>query len=311
MLIKYLGIPKYIKVSLIYIKLQTMDQMIKGRASACGAGTIINAIATWNGSAFAIDLRTTAEVELSEGRDGILGEVVDEGVDTTLIERCVKLVLDRFGYVGGAHIKTSSEIPIARGLKSSSAAANATILATLDALNEKMEPLETVRLGVQAAFDTGVTITGAFDDAASSYLGGIVVTDNREQLLVKRVERDAEVIVFVPDYQAFTADTDVAMSRLIGPWVDIAYDLALDGEFEKAMTLNGFLYCAALGFDPEPMLCALEAGATGVSLSGTGPAFTAIVCIDYVDNVIKAWNHLKGKIIKTKIDNTGARVESC
>ncbi len=288
-----------------------MGQMMKGRASACGAGTIINAIATWNGSAFAIDMRTTAEVELSEGMDCIRGEVVGDVGDTKLIERCVKLVLNKFGYVGGAHIKTSSEIPIARGLKSSSAAANAAILATLDALDEKMEPLETVRLGVQAAFDVGVTITGAFDDAAASYLGGIVVTENREQLLIKRVEREAEVLVFVPEYKAFTADTDVAMSRLIGPWVDIAYDLALDEEFEKAMTLNGFLYCAALGFDPEPMLCALGAGATGVSLSGTGPAFTAIVCIDYVDDVIKAWSHLKGKIIRTKIDNTGARVESC
>ena len=310
MLIKYLGIPKYIKVSLIYTKLQTIGQMIKGRASACGAGTIINAIATWKGSAFAIDLRTTAEVELSEGMDGIHSEVAGDG-DTTLIERCVKLVLDRFDYVGGARVRTSSEIPIARGLKSSSAAANATVLATLDALDEKMEPLETIRLGVQAAFDAGVTITGAFDDAASSYLGGIVVTDNREQLLIKRVERESEVLVFVPESQTFTADTDVAMSRLLGPWVGIAYDLALKSEFEKAMTLNGFLYCSALGFDPEPMLRALEAGVTGVSLSGTGPAFTALVDMDEVDAVIKAWDHLKGKIIRTKIDNTGARVESC
>ncbi len=285
--------------------------MTKGRASACGAGTIINAIATWSGSAFAIDLRTTAEVELIEGIDSIRGEVAGGDGDTTLIERCVKLVLDRFDHGGGARVRTSSEIPIARGLKSSSAAANATVLATLDALDEKMEPLETIRLGVQTAFDAGVTITGAFDDAAASYLGGIVVTDNREQLLVKRVEREAEVLVFVPESQAFTADTDVAMSRLIGPWVDIAYDLALDEEFEKAMTLNGFLYCSALGFDPKPMLLALEAGATGVSLSGTGPAFAALVCIDEIDAVIKAWNNLKGKIIRTKIDNTGARMESC
>ncbi|MDD2665362.1 MAG: shikimate kinase [Methanocellales archaeon] len=285
--------------------------MTKGRASACGAGTIINAIATWNGSAFAIDLRTTAEVELSEGANSIRGEILGGDVDTTLIERCVKLVLDRFDYDGGARVRTSSEIPIARGLKSSSAAANATVLATLDALGEKMEPLETIRLGVQAAFDAGVTITGAFDDAAASYLGGIVATDNREQLLVKRVERESEVLVFVPESQAFTAETNVVRSRLIGPWVDIAYDLALGEEFEKAMTLNGFLYCSALGFDPEPMLCALEAGATGVSLSGTGPAFTAIVCIDDVDDVIKAWKRLKGKTIRTEIDNTGARVESC
>jgi len=36
------------------------------------------------------------------------------------------------------------------------------------------------------------------------------------------------------------------------------------------MTLNGLLYCTALGFDTDVMMHALELGVTGVSLSGTG-----------------------------------------
>lgn len=286
------------------------SQVVKGRASACGAGTIINAIAMWKGSAFAVDLWTTAEVELSEEMDGIHGEITGGG-DTTLIERCVELVLDRFDYVGGAYVKTSSEIPIARGLKSSSAAANAAVLATLDALGEKMEPLETIRLGVKAAVDVGVTITGAFDDATASFLGGIVVTDNKTRQLIKRVEMESDVLIFVPEEMAFTSDTSVERSRLIAPAVDIAYNLALVGEFEKAMTLNGILYCAALGFDPEIILRGLEAGASGVSLAGTGTAFTALVKKDRVNAVIRAWGDFNGKIIKTKINNEGARVEKC
>ena len=46
---------------------------LQGNACASGAGTIINAIATWKGAAFGIDLMTFAEVELSEGESGISG----------------------------------------------------------------------------------------------------------------------------------------------------------------------------------------------------------------------------------------------
>jgi len=283
---------------------------LRGRASACGAGTIINAIATWKGSAFAIDLRTTAEVELGEDMKGIQGEI-ERGGDTTLIERCVELVLKKFDYTGGAHVRTSSEIPIARGLKSSSAAANAAVLATLDALGKKMEPLEAVRLGVQAAIDAKVTITGAFDDAAASFLGGIVVTDNKTMQLVKRVEKDENVLILVPEKKVFTAETNVEKMKLIAPWVELAYDLALDGKFEKAMTSNGILYCTALGFDPYIIIKALEAGASGASLSGTGPAFCALVKKDKINAVEEAWSDFNGKIIRTKINNEGARVEKC
>ncbi len=105
---------------------------LKGHACAFGAGTIINAIATWKGAAFGIDLKTFAEVKLSEGELVITGSIEEmpEG-DTRLIEHCVELVLERFGLELGGTIRTGSEIPLAGGLKSSSAAANASVLATL------------------------------------------------------------------------------------------------------------------------------------------------------------------------------------
>ena len=99
----------------------------KGYAWACGAATVLNAVATWKGAAFGIDLKTRAEVELNNSGD-ILGDV--PGVDTRLIEACVRRVLERFGYDYGAVVRTDSEIPVAGGLKSSSTAANAAVLAT-------------------------------------------------------------------------------------------------------------------------------------------------------------------------------------
>ncbi|MCJ7694617.1 MAG: shikimate kinase, partial [Anaerolineaceae bacterium] len=189
-----------------------------GYAQALGAGTIINAIATWKGAAFGIDLKTSAEVRLNES-DKVNG-TIKEGGDPELIERCVRLVFERFNQTGGAEVMTTSEVPIASGLKSSSAAANATILATLDALGENMEPLDAARLGVQAALDAGVTITGAFDDAAASMLGGVVITDNMSNTLISRDKMESEVIIYAPDKKAFSSQTDVARSRLIGPWID-------------------------------------------------------------------------------------------
>ncbi len=282
-----------------------------GHAYALGAGTIINAISIWKGAAFGIDLKTFADVELSENTSSIRGSI--EGMpdgDTKLIERSVELVLDHFAMKLGGTVTTRSEVPLARGLKSSSAAANATVLATLDAIGESMEPLDAVRIGVQASKEAGVTITGAFDDACASFFGGIVVTDNREMKLVKRVEREMDILVFAPDKKAFTGQTDVSRSKLVAPWVNIAYDLALEGKYERAMTLNGFLYCGALGFDTEPMMQALELGIEGVSLSGTGPAYTALVENEKVDGLKDAWENsgISGNVIKTKINNEGAMV---
>ena len=71
---------------------------MKGYAWAKGAASILNAVATWKGSAFGIDLKTQAEVEL-DNSVCIKGQV--PGVDTRLIEHCVELVLERLGYVYG------------------------------------------------------------------------------------------------------------------------------------------------------------------------------------------------------------------
>lgn len=278
-----------------------------GYASAPGAGTIINAIATWKGSAFGIDLKTDAEVRLS-GDSKITG-TIEEGGNPGLIERCVELVFKRFGYQGGATVTTSSEIPIASGLKSSSAAANASVLAALCAIGESMEPIDAALIGVQAAKEAGVTITGAFDDAAASMLGGVVVTDNRSSTLILREELDSEVVIYAPRTVAYSSQTDVKRSRLIAPWMDMAYELCINGKYGKAMTLNGFLYCAALGFDPEPMMIALETGIEGVSLSGTGPAYTSLVSKEQAGELAEAWSVLDGRVIRTKINNSGAKIQ--
>ncbi|TGC08371.1 shikimate kinase [Methanolobus halotolerans] len=281
----------------------------EGSAYALGAGTVINAIATWKGAAFGIDLKTYADVELSRDRTTIRGNI--EGVsdaDTTLIVKSVEYVLEHFGIEMGGVVRTRTEVPLASGLKSSSAAANATVLATLDAIGEEIDPSEAIQLGVRAAKDSGVTITGAFDDACASFFGGFVVTDNREMELVRRSEKESRVLIFAPDRKSFSSSTNVGRSKLVAPWVDMAYGLSLEGEYEKAMTLNGFLYCSALDFDAEFLMRALELGVKGVTLSGTGPSYVALVNDRSAHSLGKAWEEcgVNGTLISTKINNRGA-----
>lgn len=68
-----------------------------------------------------------------------------------------------------------------------------------------MPSLEIVKLGVKAAKEVGVTITGAFDDACASFLGGIVITDNRKMELIRREEADSKVLIFAPAKKRLSA----------------------------------------------------------------------------------------------------------
>jgi shikimate kinase len=86
----------------------------------------------------------------------------------------------------------------------------------------------------------------------------------------------------------------------------VAFDLAMDSKYEKAMTLNGFIYCGALGLPIEPILRALESGVQGVSLSGTGPSYVALVNEDSLKDLERVWNELGGKVIRTKVNNNPA-----
>jgi shikimate kinase len=283
--------------------------VLKGNAYALGAGTVVGAIATWRGVAFGVGLGAFADVELSSDASVINGTI--EGMpnaDTTLIEKSVSYVLKHFGVEMGGTVTTRSEVPLASGLKSSSAAANASVLATLAAIDEELDSFEAIKIGVRAALDAGVTITGALDDACASFYGGFVVTDNKEMKLLKQTEQEYDVMIFAPDARSFSSKTNVSRSRLIAPWVDIAYELSMKGEYEKAMTQNGFLYCSALGYDTEFLLRALEIGVKGVTLSGTGPSYVALVNEQQAEELENAWNDcgISGNVIKTKVDNKGA-----
>ncbi len=284
---------------------------MNGQASAPGAGTVLNALANGRGAAFAIDEETTATVELNAAASEVTGVVADAPeADTELIERCVSLTTDRYGNGEGGRVRTASEVPMAAGLKSSSAAANATVLATLDALGqaEAVDPLEACRIGVQAAREAGVTVTGAFDDASASMLGGLTITDNREDELLKRATVDWDVLIWTPPERAYSADADIERCRRLAPVADTVLSVAQQGNYGQAMTVNGLAFSAALGFPTEPMFEALPAVA-GVSLSGTGPSVHAVGDRDILEALKETWERREGTTWLTTTRTTGAQTK--
>lgn len=288
---------------------------MKGNAKAIthGAATIINAIATGKGAAIGIDLWTKASIRLTNEPTIIEAEILSDPLENTLLaEKTVHRVLQHFGLEEefGAKVETQSNIPIAKGLKSSSAAANAIALATTAALERRLEDVTVVKLGVDGAIDANVTITGAFDDACASYFGGFVITDNTKRRIIRRFEiaEAPEVLFYVPAKKIYTAQSDVKRMKDMASVVKIAYREAMKGNYWAALTLNGLIYTSALGYDPSPAIDALTVGALAAGLSGTGPSVTAIVPEERVDLVKEIWQKREGEIIEARINQEKAKV---
>jgi len=308
----------------------------KGYGCAFGGGTIINAIASWQGCAYATELKTYAEVCLTDKEQvpiekfgTVCGKNYDNPkTDTRLIELCVEFILNQFDCRQNASVYTKSSIPVAGGLKSSSAAANACVLAALNAIGAELSQEECVRLGVRAAKEAGVTITGAYDDACASFYGGIAVTDNKKMRLLRQEDFFYDVLILNPGVQAFSSQTNVVRSSLIKDLIENAFEMTLAGEYKKAMKMNGLLYCGVLGFDPEPAVSCMEIGKEfGIvcGLSGTGPSFTALLPETQIltdsekkklenvkKKIIAAWKaqYPAGFVIETKTCNRNALDES-
>lgn len=284
-----------------------------GEAVAYGAATIINAISIEKGAALGADLWTKARVQLNSEAGTVKAVILsDPHENTRLMKESVSRVLKHFqsDKKYGASVETESNIPIAKGLKSSSVAANAIVLATLAALRRQLNDVDIIGLGVDAAVRSKTTITGAFDDACASFFGNVVVTDNFRRRILKKfeVKKDFAILFHVPDQKSYTFTSNVKGMKIIAPYVEVAFREALSGNYWTALTLNGILYSAALGYEPKIAMDALTAGAKASGLSGKGPATAAIVPKREVNKIVDVWRHYGGTIIKAKINREKARI---
>lgn len=262
---------------------------MKAQATCFGAGTIVNAIATGKGAAFGLALGATALAESRPKEDSVRVQVAG-AIDPSLAVSCAKRVLRRSRRKAGLAVRVDSEIPISRGLKSSSAVANAVVLASARALGLDLEPLQIVGIGVDAALEAKVTLTGAFDDACASFFGGIVVTDNAARRIVK-VDRFPEGLVAVLQIPRRTITKLSLVAKdfaPIRPRAQEAYRLALRGDYFRALEVNSAAYAPVLEIDEAPARRARAAGAVAAGITGAGPAILALTKPAHVQAVVRA-----------------------
>ena len=262
---------------------------MKAHASCFGAGTIVNAIATGKGAAFGLGLRANATALVGPKADGLRVRLAP-GIDTHLVDACARRILRRSRRRAGLEISVDSEIPISRGLKSSSAVANAVTLASSRALGLDLEPLQIINLGVDAALDAGVTLTGAFDDACASFFGAVCVTDNVSRKLLRsdRLMEDLLAVVQIPRRtitKQSLADKDFSPIRR---QVEEAFRLAMAGDYFRAMEKNSAAYARILEVDETPAVRARAAGAMAAGITGAGPAIIALTKPAHRDAVARA-----------------------
>lgn len=285
-----------------------------GQAVSHGAVSIINAFATGKGGALGIDLWTRSRVTLREGHGRMSGFVSsDPREPVSLVVRVAEKTLEHYGHSGKVtgEIVTTSNIPIAVGLKSSSAAANATALATASALGEEPDEDALLEIGVDSSLECGVSLTGAFDDSYASYHGGAVLADNTRRKIEKVLDipNDLRIIVLLPSQKRYTGKLERSKFGPIHRMIDIAYREAFEGNVWDALTLNGLAYSSVLKENQAPILAALGSGALGAGLSGKGPAIVAIAEDKFYRRVKEVLAAFGGRLIDASLNNTKAMIE--
>jgi shikimate kinase len=275
------------------------------RATLHGAISIVNALATHKGSALGISLRVVAQAELRAGF-GISGSGQTYGrlIRNIIYNTIPKQILEEHL----VHIKIESEIPIGFGLKSSSAVSSAVALACTALINEKVEDCVVLDIATRASLDAGVSITGAYDDSSACFYGGFVVTDNRVNKLFvhEKAPDDLFAVIFMPTYPRGNLTKIPTMSELFQE----AFELAMAGEYWKAMNLNGRLLATALSAEYEPAIDALQAGALAASISGNGPAIAAVSHEAKIAEIRNVFNKFDGSVLVSRINNEKAKVDT-
>jgi shikimate kinase len=250
---------------------------MKGFGRSHGSITVINAMPCGIGSTIGIDLETRCTfIPDGDGRTVTIMNDVTE--DDGLTRICVRKAYEAMKLEEPEcwSIFTDSQIPVSRGLKSSSAASNAIIRSIFDFNGFDMDQIDLIRLGVECAREARVTVTGAFDDACGCGLGGLVLTDNtRDELLDSRDIGDYDVVIHVPVQKIRKKGLPLEELRATAPDIRRAVDMAMDKPFE-AMTINGRIISAVSGVDNCLAERALSIGALGAGMSGTGPAIAIV-----------------------------------
>ncbi len=228
---------------------------------ALGGISAVNALGSWYGSSIAVNLGVEVTVEEDDSyvpNDPLIREILEyfksKGVPNLRV-----------------HVK--SEIPPKSGLKSSSAVSTALIGEIAEKYGIEVDaPVLSAILSIKA----GVSLTGALDDAAASFYGGMSLTYNKEFKVLKMADPpEVRAVILMrgnrpkaPDLAEFRKYRDDFLQ---------AFKLAYEGKVFEAVRLNGRLVAKVMGYEEELLEKAEKLGALASGVSGNGPSLFALV----------------------------------
>jgi shikimate kinase len=300
-------------------------QNTKSASIIHAAISIVNALATGKGGAIGVDIpcKVEAKVLSKEGSKSIhipKDRVIIKSSfqdNHNLVKTCVRTLLRscriRLPEDSVISLSIKSSIPIAVGLKSSSAVSLATVEAVAGALGiGELGYEQKLRISCNASKESGASLTGAYDDASACLLGGAVLADNRKFKILKhsRVPDSLGKIVSITlpsGEKKYTSNVSLSAYSKFKAESETAFEYAARGEISQAMMLNSIIQCSALGYSFRPISSALSEGAAAAGISGKGPSIAALCATNKIANAVEmrwrdeASNTRPIRLIRTKI----------
>ena len=199
-------------------------------------------------------------------------------IDSCLVDECIRHARNLNLLEGSVHVSVHSQIPPSRGMKSSSSVSLAVLGAAFRAAGRKFTDTALMRMSARVSISAGVSVTGAYDDAAACHLGGLVFADNGRMRISRRMNVRAgyTALFCVPDRKISKRSLPMESIMAHSGEMKRMYREAVSGRLRGACASNTKLLCRLLDIDDSPASDASSAGALISGLTGTGPAFFAL-----------------------------------
>lgn len=273
----------------------------------------------------ALSLHNTICVEECESGIIVENKSPDEFIPTgesNLIYRAAQVVFKKTGYhAGGIRIIQNSEIPMTRGLGSSSACIIGGMLAA--------NVISGRKLSYPEILDLAAEMEGHPDNVAPALYGGFctAITDGGHTIVKSvKIEKDLAFVAMIPDFFVSTKKSRCTLPEMVSH-KDAAFNTGRAAMFALSLAGGDMQNLKAAVQDrlhqpyrssyiehmEETFKKAYKNGAYAVWLSGSGPTMTAVIDRknpEFVRNMNAYFrrNEHKWRCRKLIIDNVGAIV---
>ena len=265
-----------------------------------GGLSILTAFINGHGSAISIDLPMYTYIDRSDKDCFENNEIADT----------VNFIRKKYNINDKYNIKIKSEIPAAMGLKSSSAMTLSIIYGIISMNNININEKDLLKIAAKASIYNRTSITGAIDDIASCYYGGLCITDNNKNKLLTRSKiKDNYLLIAYNDDIRKTYDYKNYDFTIYKKFYKNIEQLLNDNFIYEAMVLNGYLFGTIFGYNNDLINYFLKNGSIYAGQSGKGPAFFSVYS-SLKDREI-AYNNFRMdnyKLIKSRFNNDGINI---